>query len=103
MRIPRLSAMWMAMGGAWFVIGSSCLPDAPAVQVPFLGVEGLWLIWVIYSFVTVDPKVKAKREQELRVRHIRAMEKAEGLKPLELAMDDPLEMYLTETEKKEKP
>lgn len=76
------------MGGAWFMMA---LPDVHGPwRWALLAVEGVFLPWVVYSFVTEDPKVKAQREVEQRHRQIRALERELGFEPLDLDWPEPM-------------
>jgi hypothetical protein len=90
MRIPRIDTTWFVIGSSWFTIGWQWVPSTAPWMTLQATAEGVWFALGAYSFITEDPKQKAKRERKLRHQRIRELEKEAGMEPLDLDWPEPV-------------
>jgi hypothetical protein len=90
MRIPRISTTWFCLGTTWFTTAHLWLPHTLGWLLPYLSAEAVWLALGVWSFVTEDPKQRARRERKLRHQRIRELEKEAGMEPLDLDWPEPM-------------
>lgn len=84
MKIPRLGPLGISQGVVWVCVANIWMPHTLVWRAPLCVAVFGWLGLVLHSVLTDDPQVKAKKLEEERVRHIRALEKELGFTPLEL-------------------